>query len=214
MSKKKKGFGSNISDSQLFGSGSPFDSDVDGAFDSEDFITDSIPDIDMQNVEAPTTEPAFSPENLGDLEKDEVLEEYSEEPDAVDDYSTKIDSNAKNIDRSAEQTIFQSKNNMPRIFLKAQETKLKPKSLSGFFIKLFRLDVYGSKNLTQRALYALERSTLLFMIIFLFDLTMWFFLFNLIFNNGTLTFTTLNPMAFGLATCMAVVSIIFETSWS
>ncbi len=212
MSKKKKGFGSNTPDSQLFGSGSPFDSGVDEPFNSEEFITDSIPDIDVSDVEDPTTEPSFSPENLDDIDREEPFEEYFKEPEDVEDRSKTINSKATTNREQPPETIFQSTNNTPRIFLKAQETKLKPKSLSGFFIKLFRLDVYGSKNLTQRALYALERSTLLFTIIFLFDLTMWFFLFNLIFNNGTLTFTTLNPMAFGLAACMAVVSIIFETS--
>lgn len=105
-----------------------------------------------------------------------------------------------------------STNNPPRVFIRDHSADFKSTSIFGLLIQLFRLDVYGSNKMTRRARYALERSTILFSVIALFDFMMWFILFNLIFNRGALSFSVINPIALLLAGCMALVSMIFETS--
>lgn len=109
-------------------------------------------------------------------------------------------------------------NNQSRIFIRARETEIdhKPEKygslLTTFLIRLFRLDVYGKKNLTKRALYAMEKASIILGIIFIFDLALWFILLNMIFNSGALILSGYSPLAGILALCMASVSIIFESS--
>lgn len=109
-------------------------------------------------------------------------------------------------------------NNQSRIFIRARETAVdhKPETygslLTTFLIRLFRLDVYGKQNLTKRALYAMEKASIILGIIFIFDLALWFILLNMIFNSGELILSGYSPLAGMLALCMASVSIIFESS--
>ena len=110
--------------------------------------------------------------------------------------------------------VSQRVNEEARVFLRYSEEAPKGNPFLAALISLFRLDVYGKNKLSKRALYAMEMASVIMVVIFCFDLSLWFVLFNLILNKGGEAFAigVLTPFAILLALCMATVSIIFEAS--
>ena len=113
--------------------------------------------------------------------------------------------------------IPQKKNKEAKIFLRPPPPSWEGNRVLGLLVGLFRLDVYGSSNLTKRARYTMEMAAIILTIIFFFDLALWFVLLNLIFNkgggtDGIVELTLLSPFAGLLAFCLATASIIFEAN--
>ena len=114
----------------------------------------------------------------------------------------------------SQEYVTQKVNEEARVFLRYSEETPRGNPLLASLISLFRLDVYGKNKLSKRALYAMEMASVIMIVIFCFDLSLWFVLFNLILNKGGEAFAigVLTPFAVLLALCMATVSIIFEAS--
>ena len=65
-----------------------------------------------------------------------------------------------------------------RVFLRRSDVEMKRNSIFSWLIGIFKLDVYGTQNLTRRALFSMQMASLILLVIFIFDLALWFVLFN------------------------------------
>lgn len=97
----------------------------------------------------------------------------------------------------------------PRVFISPQHEN----DLDGFLgglARLYRLNVYGKSLLTRSAAFELRFIAVMLTIIFLFDFAAWTLFWDMVFYNGRIEFGFLTPLAWFLATLIALMIVIYE----